>query len=148
MSDNLNVMTSQDLLYFSMGLGGFIWALFTFRGELAQPTRLRMRMQPMTTSPMQKYKTKPHKNYDDLTMSLETLKEQAVSPREKSLNVNFVYNGHNFEAHEILGLPAGARLTQIEEAYKIEVSKSLQGPQRDFVELAYKALKQSLRKSG
>lgn len=60
----------------------------------------------------------------------------------KSLNVIFNYNGHSWDAFEVLGVPAGAKPAMVEEAYK----KSLQATDKsshDFIKTAYDAIKKS-----
>lgn len=36
----------------------------------------------------------------------------------KQLNVLFNFNGETFDAHEVLGVPAGSPLDEVEKAYK------------------------------
>jgi hypothetical protein len=58
----------------------------------------------------------------------------------KSLNVLFMYNGHSFDAHEILGVPPGSNAKTIDEAYR-RLQSSLRPESREFVETAYRVLK-------
>ncbi|GEM_PF-1548778 len=62
---------------------------------------------------------------------------------QKNLNIMFMYNGHSFDAYEILGLPAGAGLSQIEKAHK-ELTLKHKGQLPILVGLAYQALKSKL----
>lgn len=133
------MISSQDVLYSSLGLGAFFWVLFSIRRQGPAPTQLNLRAQ---SGEGLSYR----KGSKIVTISPETLQSQGISSRERSLNVSFIYNGHSFEAHEVLGLPAGARLQMIEEAYKKEITR--QAPQsREFIETAYRALIERNRKS-
>ena len=37
---------------------------------------------------------------------------------ERPLNVVFNYNGHSWDAYEVLGLPAGSSLEMVQQAYR------------------------------
>jgi preprotein translocase subunit Sec63 len=65
--------------------------------------------------------------------------------RTKTLNVLFMYNGHSFDAHEILGIPAGASLKMVEEAYA-KLIRTVKPDSREFVEAAYRVLRTELKK--
>lgn len=57
----------------------------------------------------------------------------------KNLNVLFNYNGHAWDAYEVLGVPAGAPLPLVTEAYQ-KVVKEQQTQSLEFFETAYKAI--------
>ena len=78
-----------------------------------------------------------------MTISKETLAESSVGPNEKNLNVLFMYNGHSFDAHEVLGLPAGANRKMIEAGYQAALAR-MQPDSREFLKAAYQALIASL----
>ncbi len=63
------------------------------------------------------------------------------SPQEKTLNTLFNYNGHTWDAYEVLGLPAGSPQHKIDEAYKISVAKQEGASSRDFLDAAYQAIR-------
>lgn len=63
--------------------------------------------------------------------------------REKSLNVLFVYNGHTFDAYEVLGAPAGASFEMVHRFYQAAIARK--GQDREFLEAAYYAIKSSLK---
>lgn len=63
----------------------------------------------------------------------------AASAAEKTLNTLFNYNGHTWDAYEVLGLPAGSSIARVDEAYKDCVSK--QASSRDFLDAAYQAIR-------
>ncbi len=58
----------------------------------------------------------------------------------KSLNVLFNYNGHAWDAYEVLGVPAGASLPIVTEAYQKAVKEQVAHQSLDFLETAYKAI--------
>lgn len=57
----------------------------------------------------------------------------------KSLNVHFVYNGHTWDAYEVLGVPAGSSLRTVTQNYQSSLKKA--DPQsRSFLDAAYQAI--------
>jgi len=63
----------------------------------------------------------------------------------KALNVHFMYNGHSFDAYEVLGLPAGCGWSQIEQSYRDLLKRDAQS--KEFLDLALQSLRQHLRAS-
>jgi hypothetical protein len=61
-------------------------------------------------------------------------------PVERPLNVVFNYNGHSWDAYEVLGLPAGSSPDKVEEAYKAQLA-SVEAGSRPFLDAAYAAIK-------
>lgn len=57
----------------------------------------------------------------------------------KNLNVLFNYNGHTWDAYEVLGVPAGADLSEVTKALHEELRKS-DVESHDFLQTAYKAI--------
>lgn len=66
----------------------------------------------------------------------------ANSDGARNLQVFFNYNGHSFEAYEVLGLPAGTSLSKIEESVRAQLQVS-DKESRPFLEAALHALKSS-----
>lgn len=62
---------------------------------------------------------------------------------ERSINVVFNYNGHSWDAYEVLGVPAGSSFEVVEAAYKDGLSR-MEGTSRPFVEAAFQAIKASV----
>lgn len=58
---------------------------------------------------------------------------------ERTLDCWFNYNGHLWEAHEVLGLPAGSSREDIEAAYKAQCSE-MDPSSRSLVDHALKVL--------
>lgn len=61
--------------------------------------------------------------------------------RPRNLNVVFMFNGHSWDAHEVLGLPAGANEEMVEKAYHVALQRS-HDDTKDFLEAAYRAIRQ------
>lgn len=128
------MISSQVVLYSSLGLGAFFWILFSIRRAGPVPTQLKLRAEPGSGLSYRK-------GSKIVTISPETLQSQGISSNERVLNAVFNYNGHSFDAYEVLGLPAGARGLAVEEAYQRELKKHQPGS-HEFIETAYQVLRQ------
>lgn len=64
--------------------------------------------------------------------------ERASMPR-RSLNVIFNYNGHSWDAYEVLGIPAGSPIDKVNEAYQSSLNLVDQ-ESRVFVDTAYQSI--------
>lgn len=63
----------------------------------------------------------------------------ALSPEEKALNVVFNWNGHSWDAYEVLGIPAGSSIEKVAAAFQEAESKS--DPESiAFLQAAYQAI--------
>ena len=70
--------------------------------------------------------------------------EEGETPQKaRDLNVVFQFNGHSFDAYEVLGLPAGSAREQVEKAYSEAISKG-EAESKEFLDLAYKSILQTL----
>jgi hypothetical protein len=45
---------------------------------------------------------------------------------EKDLNLLFQWNGHTWDAYEVLGVPAGSSLIIVKESYQLQLTRSTQ----------------------
>ncbi|WP_413558022.1 hypothetical protein [Bdellovibrio sp. HCB209] len=59
--------------------------------------------------------------------------------RPKNLNVIFSYNSHTWDAYEVLGVPAGASIKTVTEAYQTQIRRC-EKESIDFFETAYNAI--------
>ena len=59
--------------------------------------------------------------------------------KAKNLSIYFVYNGHEWECHEVLGVPQGAPLPVVTAAYQ-ELIKSSDASTFEFFESAYQSI--------
>ena len=64
-------------------------------------------------------------------------------PRERSLNVIFNFNGHDFDAYEILGIPAGSQWAAVETAYE-KVIKLCDSGDDEIYHHAFNAIRRSV----
>ena len=62
---------------------------------------------------------------------------------ERSLNVMFMYNGHNFDAFEVLGLPAGSSMEQVNQAYKKGIELTSDAAEQSLLQLAFESIQNS-----
>ena len=89
---------------------------------------------------------RPHKgpNRLKLRQSLPSDKGQPVTEQapERQLNVIFQFNGHDFEAYEVLGLAAGSPMDKVEAAYKLLIESSPPDT-HEFYRIAFDAIRRS-----
>lgn len=123
-------MGSQEVFW---AAGGGIVMVFlliaTVRKRQPLPSRLHLKGDPVRDLGGQAH-------MDSATRQLQ---EEVYS--ERSLNVLFMYNGHSWDAYEVLGVPAGARHEQVEAAYRHALN-TCQPQSREFFEAAYVAITQ------
>ncbi|MBC7370411.1 MAG: hypothetical protein H7326_02535 [Bdellovibrionaceae bacterium] len=69
------------------------------------------------------------------------LDSEALKPggEPKELNVLFNYNGHTWDAYEVLGVPAGAGLVEVTKAYQ-EMLRKADPESHTYLETAYRAI--------
>ncbi|MEN0058593.1 MAG: hypothetical protein AAGB31_07145 [Bdellovibrio sp.] len=116
-------MNSQDFLTLNLvGAGIFIFWYLISRGGAHRPTQLNMKAQD-STPPL----------IPPVSLSEEK------GRRTKALNVMFNYNGHSWDAYEVLGIPAGSSLMSVTEAYQTALRRC-DASSMEFLETAYKAI--------
>jgi hypothetical protein len=59
---------------------------------------------------------------------------------ERQLTIIFQFNGHDFEAYEVLGLAAGSSLDTVEKCYQGLISRE-SSDTHEFFRMAYNAIK-------
>ncbi len=131
-------MNSQLVLYIQIFLGiAFVLYFLISRGKPRQPTQLNVKAKedfsksiiktqeiskeasviPFQTDP-------PEKDVTPAPSKMTVLEPENViqlkdyHPHAKNLSIYFIYNGHEWEAHEVLGVPAGASMPKVTEAYQ------------------------------
>lgn len=60
---------------------------------------------------------------------------------EEELNVFFNFNGHLWDAYEVLGVPAGSPMSDIEMAY-IKFINRIDAESKEILEMAYQAIQE------
>ncbi len=131
-------MNSQDFLTLNLiGAGAFLFWYLVSRGGSPRPTQLNMKAKD--SAPPRVNPLPPQKDLAEVrSRSVGAASTQAeVSP--KSLNVIFNYNGHSWDAYEVLGVPAGANIRIVTEAYQTAVRRC-EKESVEFLETAYKAI--------
>lgn len=66
---------------------------------------------------------------------------------ERSINVVFNYNGHSWDAYEVLGVPAGSSFNVVEAAYREGIAQ-VDGSSKAILEAAFKAIQAAGAKAG
>jgi hypothetical protein len=130
-------MSSQAFFWVNVGLGLFLVLLFLIgKKGITSPSKLNLRKgfhfsrKPVPQGAQQP--ASPRAQFQSQNLSTE-------DHGEKSLNVLFMYNGHNFDAYEVLGVPAGANLQMVERYYQEALRHK--GHDRDFIEAAFYAIR-------
>lgn len=157
-------MDSQRLLYIIIILIVFLLGLFlTIRRKPRQPTKLNLKAgedfkpQYQTKKPLENKVNGLTETVKEATSAagsepsqkeawLEPEKVVAAPPEKaKNLSIFFMYNGHDWEAHDVLGVPQGASLTLATEAYQ-KLLKTEDPSTFEFYEGAYNAILQRRKK--
>jgi hypothetical protein len=125
-------MSSQSFLWINVGLAIAMAGLFVIgRSRIRAPARLHLRPSFSKYNP----KIPP-----EAVLSEEISK---VSGDEglgiKNLNVMFMYNGHSWDAFEVLGIPAGSKMPAVQAAYELALRHS-KPESHPFLETAYKSI--------
>jgi len=120
------VINSQLLLFLNLGFGILLVLYFVLgRPKAKQPTKLNMRGKESGEKTMQ-------------VLEPENLKP-ARAEESRSLSVIFMYNGHDWEAHDVLGVPQGASMHEVTKVYQ-ELVKKTDSRSLQFYEHAYNAI--------
>lgn len=151
-------MNSQQLLYVNIILGLFFAAYFLLgRAKPRAPTKLNVKAnEDFKKSILLRY---PDSGRDYSSVPTENGSPKGGEPKmtvlepenvidlnasrakqaAKNLNIYFMYNGHEWESHEVLGVPAGASMPEVTEAYQ-KLILSNDASTYEFYESAYQAI--------
>lgn len=161
-------MNSQQLLYVNIILGLFFAAYFILgRGKSRAPTKLNLkanedfsktivpRESPAAAASSANVLNAKNYKQSQIQTSQPLPEEPKVTVLEpenvidlnaakanrppKNLNIYFMYNGHEWESHEVLGVPAGAQMPVVTEAYQKLILTS-DTSTYEFYESAYQAI--------
>lgn len=134
-------MNSQDLLTVNIvGAGAFILWYVLVRGGEKRPTQLDMNARD-SAPPLITSEPEP---VVDLAPTMRVATPQVAHPdlvgkKTKSLNVMFIYNGHSWDAYEVLGVPAGSSIKSVTDAYQTALRRC-DKDSVEFLETAYMAI--------
>ena len=132
------MINSQLLLYINLGIGLLLVLYFmSGRHKPKPPTRLNMRAK----EPEDKAGSKK-----PVVLEPEVVKAHLEPPPiTRSLSVIFMYNGHDWEAHDVLGVPQGASMHEVTQVYQ-QIVKKTDARSLQFYEHAYAAISERHRK--
>lgn len=126
-------MTSQEFFWTSAVVAVGLAAFFLYPRPQRAPSRLRLlRGQSLKNQPVP-MRPRPE------VLSEETLRAMGDEPDVKILNVMFNYNGHSWDAHEVLGVPPGAAFEMVRTAFEKSMRAS-DPSSHDFIRTAYQAI--------
>ncbi|MNT53778.1 hypothetical protein D3C72_1908820 [compost metagenome] len=123
----------------AVGAGAFILWYLVSRGGGSKPTKLKLDV-PDSEPVILPKAVKPAEG-GSMSSKQPVHPDIPQRPRPKNLNVMFNYNGHSWDAYEVLGVPAGANITMVTEAYHVALRRS-DKESVEFLETAYKAILQ------
>ena len=83
---------------------------------------------------MKNQEAQPHHTAEEIISVMK-----AEEGGERSLNVIFNYNGHSWEAYEILGAIPGSSQEEVKVSFNKSLS-SVTADSREFIEAAYRAI--------
>jgi hypothetical protein len=113
----------------------FTWVFYRGRNGFVQPARLALK---------NKDSIPPTENSNHPVNSSEVRNSNytsaANSQKVRILSIHFNYNGHSFEAHEVLGLPPGSSIVLVEEAY-LKAVQTAQPESKEFLDHAMEAVR-------
>lgn len=130
-------MNSQDFLTLNLvGAGAFIFWYLVSRGGTRRPTQLNMKAKdsaPPLIDPA------PPQVNEVAAPTVKVPHPDVAARPAKNLNVMFNYNGHSWDAYEVLGVPAGASIKLVTEAYQ-KALRRCDKESVEFLETAYNAI--------
>ena len=161
-------MNSQLVLYIQIFLGiAFVLYFLLSRGKSRQPTQLNVKanedfsksiiktqesvsamalkarpeatVTPFPANPSESAEKKSGAPKMTVLEPENIIQLKDYHPQAKNLSVYFVYNGHEWEAHEVLGVPAGASMPKVTEAYQRLIITS-DPSSFEFFESAYQSV--------
>jgi DnaJ-domain-containing protein 1 len=106
-----------------------IWFLIGRRTSAIKPTQLRMKQGNARSG---RYSDPKFQKYLEGDGDTE-------APAVKELNVLFNYNGHTWDAYEVLGVPAGENIVAVTKAYQ-QLVKTSSPESQEFLETAFKSI--------
>jgi len=139
-------MSSQDILWINIGIGALIALIFMLRSSQKEPSRLRLSGSknssqtpvPASRVPIDRKSASRVRTHKE-SVSDATVEAASAEARIKSLNVIFNYNGHSWDAYEVLGVPAGAPPAMVKQAFE-QALKANDPASHEFLKAALYAI--------
>lgn len=140
-------MSSQEVLWIAGGIGALFCAIFMAKSSQKEPSRLKMiggepaPSDSKAVAPAAKSVGRPKARTGATRerVSDSTVDAVASEARIRSVNVIFNYNGHSWDAYEVLGCPAGAPLPMVKQAFD-QALRSTDPASHEFLRAAYQAI--------
>ena len=135
-------MNSQILLYVNLGLGLLLVVYFVYPRQKVRPTKLNLKANSNLVDLKQEIEARNYVMKQIVQSDKKTWLEPESAPairKTRQLSIQFMYNGHDWEAHDVLGLPQGATLLMATEAYQ-KLLQSSDSNSFPFYEAAYNAI--------
>jgi hypothetical protein len=127
-------MHNQEILWVAAAAAFFVFIMIaSVRKRQPLPSRLHLKSEPLRDLGRQSA------TIDSATR--EVINQSFNRPKDsiRELNTIFMYNGHSWDAYEVLGIPAGAGPDLIEKAYRAGLAKT-QANSHEFLNCAYQAI--------
>ncbi len=108
-------MSSQVFLWIGLTFVLFVVLLFTWgrRSHILSPSKLNLRSGNKATG-----NSADNANRLPGQVFVASRPTDPFEAKMKNLNVMFMYNGHSFDAYEVLGIPAGSSYQTAQKAYE------------------------------
>ncbi len=85
------------------------------------------------------YKQTKGTNKDYARIQMELDKKEELTDPIRPINVVFTWNGHDWDAYEVLGVPAGSTIDEVKMAYETALSR-VDEKSRKIIEKAYTSI--------
>lgn len=132
-------MSSQVFLWMNLIIAVFfVWLFFALRKNRSRPSRLNLKN---SWKGFGLSKVTPGSPRARTNQGYQPKAKSSVDPINiRELNVVFMYNGHDWDAFQVLGIPAGSSVDSAEQAFIKEAAKA-NTETRQFLETALNAIK-------
>ena len=133
-------MSSEVFVWVNLGIG-FLLILLVWVGKRGalKPSSLNLRRGGSGAGADPRKPVVNAKNVSKNNVHFHSKPQDPAEAKIKNLNVIFMFNGHSFDAYEVLGVPAGANLDMTEKAYR-EIIKN-KPTDSEFFGAAWAAIK-------
>lgn len=126
-------MDSNKFILINLAIVAFFVLIFYSGRRKKHPTKLNLKKEPWQEG------SSSSKMVDISQGNIDEMADHIYVNQIKDLNPRFIYNGHDWDAYEVLGVPAGSNFQVVRQAYHLQISKS--GPEsREFLETALKTI--------
>ena len=141
-------MNSQQFLYANIVIGILFVVYFLLaKGKQRQPTQLNVKANEDFKKSLIKTSQSKRIETGQSQPKMQILEPESAAEnvlllkghKSRNLSIYFVYNGHEWESHEVLGIPQGSALPLVTEAYQILI-KTSDPSTFEFFDSAYQSI--------